>query len=343
MLALLAAGLMAKASLEPRLISLSTPSLAAGQPMQVVSLNSVDPSFDWDEMILSWNIKGAGSSSFKFEARVIQEDAASKWYTLGLWNLAGSARTSVKGQSDEFGDVATDTLRVAKPGGRVELRCIVTRIDASDSPSIDLLTASFSSKSYVSEPVTPSHLAWGTELPIITRSQMSYKGGDGWCSPTSVSMALSFWSEKLREPNLDVDVPEVGARVNDPGWPGTGNWPFNCAYVGSKPSMVAYVTRLRTIEDLEAWIAAGVPVATSVNRLALEGKEGKPLGHLIVLRGFTKDGDPIFNDPGWSKEIRQVYKRANFQKAWDSSRRTVYLMYPSGYATPKLSGPWLER
>ena len=81
-------------------------------------------------------------------------------------------------------------------------------------------------------------------LPVPTRSQLDYAGGGAWCSPTSVSMVLSYWSMQLGRSDLNRDVPEVAAAVYDPGWPGTGNWSFNTAYAGSFPGMRAYVTRL---------------------------------------------------------------------------------------------------
>ena len=130
----------------------------------------------------------------------------------------------------------------------------------------------------------------------------------------------------------------------DPEWPGTGNWPFNTAYAGSFNGMTGYITRLNSLRELEELISARFPVATSVAYDYLQGKpkrSGKD-GHIVVLIGFDENGDPIFNDPGRSK-TRQVYKRADFLKAWQTSARTIYLIYPTGYALPPSTGHvWLS-
>jgi hypothetical protein len=36
--------------------------------------------------------------------------------------------------------------------------------------------------------------------------------------------------------------------------------------------------------------------------------------------GFTRNGDPVVNDPGSSRNIRRVYPRKDLIYAWPSSR-----------------------
>jgi hypothetical protein len=60
-------------------------------------------------------------------------------------------------------------------------------------------------------------------------------------------------------------------------------------------------------------------------------------GHLVVLVGFTKDGEPVINDPAFKNQVRRVYKRSDFEKAWAYSKRTVYLVYPEGSNVPENS------
>jgi hypothetical protein len=155
-------------------------------------------------------------------------------------------------------------------------------------------------------------------------------------------MLLSFWSAQLGRRDLDHDVPEVAAGVDDPNWPGTGNWPFNMAFASTHPGMRAYVGRFSDISELEDWIDAGIPVAVSVSYGLLRGKTERGNGHLVVCIGFTEEGDPVFNDPGRS-QVRQIYKRADLARAWAESERTVYLVYPEGTKTPKdRYGHWIS-
>ncbi len=174
----------------------------------------------------------------------------------------------------------------------------------------------------------------GLILGVPTRSQLDYPGGDAWCSPTSVSMVLSYWSGRLGRPDLNRAVPEVAAAVHDPGWPGTGNWPFNTAYAGSFPGMRGYVTRLGHVGELGSWIAAGVPVVTSVTYSILKGKPDQGDGHLVVVVGFDERGDVVLNDPGTRIAMRKTVPRDRFAAAWAESHNTVYLIHPTDHPVP---------
>ena len=91
-----------------------------------------------------------------------------------------------------------------------------------------------STPSETARAVPTSQAAWGTTLAVPERSQMVYpNGGPVWCSPTSTSMVMAYWSEKLGEPALNRPVPEVAAAVYDVVYRGNGNWPFNTAYAGA--------------------------------------------------------------------------------------------------------------
>lgn len=53
-------------------------------------------------------------------------------------------------------------------------------------------------------------------------------------------------------------------------------------------------------------------------------------GHLLVVRGFTPEGDVIVNDPAAASDegVRRVYKRELFQRAWLDRSGVVYIIYP---------------
>jgi Peptidase_C39 like family len=175
------------------------------------------------------------------------------------------------------------------------------------------------------------------ELKVPQLSQLAYPGGEVWCSPTSVSMILGYWSEKLHRPELARPVPEVAAAVYDPNWPGTGNWCFNMAYAGSFEGIQAFVTRMPDLQEVRKWISKGVPVALSVCYNRLRGLSEKPSGHLVVCAGFTESGDVIVLDPGTRQEIRKIIPVARLLHAWDHSSRTAYVIRPAGYSTSSAS------
>jgi hypothetical protein len=183
-------------------------------------------------------------------------------------------------------------------------------------------------------------------VDVGARSQLDYpEGAKIWCSPTSTSMILDYWSHKLNRPELSLTVPDVAKSVYDSVYKGTGNWPCNTAFAGSFDGMRAYVSRLTDVSELEDWIEAGIPIATSVSYNRLKGKGTAGSGHLIVCVGFAENGDIIVNDPGTHlSNVRRTFSREIFQEAWADSANTVYIIYPENATIPAARfGHWENR
>lgn len=296
----------------------------------------------WDELITSWNVEMKPGASLKVEVRAIYSGRTTKWFNLGLWSAdpTQQPRQSVKRQKDADGDVDTDTLVLQQPAERVQVR-VTLDSGGKRKPKLKFLSLSLLDSKATREPLPPNRKAWGKAIDVLERSQMAYKNGDVLCSPTTVSMLLSHWSQQLGRPGLNCDVPEVVAGVYDPTWGGTGNWVFNTAYAGSFRWMRAYTTRLSDVSELEGFIAQGIPVGLSLCYNRLRGKSREPSGHLVVCVGFTKTGDVIINDPGTSKNVRKIFPRSNLIDAWAYSKNAVYLVYPVNTPLPQdKSGHW---
>jgi hypothetical protein len=296
---------------------------------------------DFDEAIVSWNVENPEAAGLSVLVRAIQEGKETKEFDLGEWSADASLRkrVSVNGQEDASGTVLTDTLHLIAPAQAVHLRVVMSKLKEGPTPSLKFLTVCFSNIKAAPIDLSglPASKAWGTDIQVPTRAQGNYPNGGVLCSPTSVSMLLWHYSQKLSRPDLNRDVPEVEAGVWDFVYKGAGNWPFNVAFAGSFPGMRGYVARFATISDLEKWIEAGLPVACSVSFDLLRGKElskGES-GHLIVLTGFTPTGDPIVNDPAFKEGVHKIYPREDFEKAWLYSHRTVYLIYPEDSKPPE--------
>ncbi|MDQ3928944.1 MAG: peptidase C39 family protein [Chloroflexota bacterium] len=249
------------------------------------------------------------------------------------------------GQGDRDGYVATDTLLLyGNPAAytryQYRLRLFTTNLSATPRVSLISVMTSDSYKEPAGLTIPSDHQAWGQDLAVPRRSQMTYAGGDGWCSPTSTSMLLGYWGRS-------VTVPSAAAGTYDYVYHGNGNWPFNTAFA-ARYGLEAYVTRMGSMAQLEEWISAGIPVAISIGFRSGE-LAGTPIpssgGHLIVVRGFTSTGNVITNDPAapTSDSVRRVYNRTQLQRAWlKYSGGTVYLIYPHGRAVPssKSYGSW---
>ena len=310
------------------------------------TFEALRPGFAWDQAIVSWNVENPGLAAVRVEARAWRGDVSTRWYTLADWagDAARAPRASVKGQKDAEGDVDTDTLVLKAAADRLELRTTLKTLAAGPRPRLRLLAASFLDSKAPTVPDAPEpSAAWGKTVDVPLRAQGDYPNGKVLCSATSTSMLLWHYSRLLHRPELDRDVPEVEANVWDAAYKGAGNWPFNVAYAGSFPGMRAYVARFAGIADLEKWIDAGLPLACSVSFDMLKGAPTGGSGHLVVLVGFTKDGDPVINDPARRGDVRHVYRRADFERAWLYSKRTVYVVHPEGAQPPRGGhGRWLE-
>jgi hypothetical protein len=325
---------------------LTVPDGAAGLALSPVRV----PSGPFRELIPSWNAETPPGTwiEVRVRARLGTDDTPgrwTRWYDLGSWSSdAGpERRQSVKGQRDEDGSVLTDTVVLAAPASAYQLG-LTLRADAraAGSPSISLAAVLASTPSHTARAVSAGGAAWGTTLDVPERSQMIYpNGGPVWCSPTSTSRVMAYWSAQFGEPALDRPVPEVAAAVYDVVYRGNGNWPFNTAYAGQH-GLEAYVSRMSTLGQVERWIEAGVPVVASVawERGQLPNAAVPSTdGHLLVIVGFTASGDVVVNDPAADPRlglsVRRVYPRNVLEQLWlRASGGAVYLIYPEGLTPP---------
>lgn len=316
----------------------STPGTAPGEI--VLTSPEIKSSINWDELVASWNVPPG--VYLKVEARGIFPDHTTKYYTMSLWSddPAKHPRESVRRQRDADGNVDIDTLALTRHGAKAQIRITMGGPGTVSPALLKFFGVSFCDSQVKAAPLEPNRAAWGKVIEVPQRRQGEYEGGGGWCSPTSMSMVLAYWSDKLHRPELNHTVPETAAAINDDVLDGTGNWPFNTAYAGTYPGMRAYVTRLSDISELEDWIEAGIPPILSVSSYLLRGMPtGPDQGHLIVCVGFTKEGDVVVNDPGVSVKrnmpARKVYPRQQVIENWKKSKNAIYLVYPETAAVPK--------
>jgi hypothetical protein len=178
-------------------------------------------------------------------------------------------------------------------------------------------------------------VARGVTLDVPQFSQMTHSGhypefgggGQAWCSPTSTSMVLAYYralpSAQQTDWTWDHEdsvVDHVARMTFDYSYDGTGNWPFNTAYA-ARQLKTAFVTRFQSLRPVERFIKAGIPVVTSLTfgRGQLDGAPiGSTNGHLMVVVGFTDNGDVVVNDPAARRnsEVRRTYDRGQFEDAW---------------------------
>jgi len=157
-------------------------------------------------------------------------------------------------------------------------------------------------------------------------------------------MVMSFFGtsptaqELAGIPYADPEVDYAAMHVWDYTYAGAGNWPFNAAYAHTY-GLDAFVTRLRSLAEVERFIEAGIPVVVSLSwKLSQMPEAGYDTnGHLLVIVGFTDEGDPILNDPASNSvdNVRSIYARENFEKVWQESTGGVaYIYHPDSTPLP---------
>lgn len=335
--------------------------LTKGKTSGTLTSRTYKPSTRFDTLVPSWNAATPGPTWIQVQVRVKSGGSWTRWFNLGVWNRETTPvkRRSVNGQSTSRWRVATDTLQSK---GRVFASSYQYRVKLSTkkrgkSPSIGALSVVSSNSYRHGDSLGISRLkkAWGKDLAVPTRTQMVYSQGEAWCSPTSLSMVMAYWAKKTGKKSLNQWPTNVARGVRDYGIPANsfawGNWPFNTGYAASR-GLAARVTRMSQIEQLERWTDMGIPVVVSIawhNSYTSKRLVGAPLkrsnGHILVVRGFTKSGHVIVNDPAFrsSSKVRHVYRRNEFERAWLKNHAfygnfgnsgITYLIHPKNKRTP---------
>jgi hypothetical protein len=327
----------------------------------------VTTGFGFAELVASWNADTPSGTYVQVEMQgITSKETETKWYVMGKWAYFEDRilRTSVGGQGDADGYVAIDTF-FAKDKPLTAYRLKVTLFGSGGvSPAVRMLGA-FASDPRNAKPAIPSPVGVGAgiELDVPQYSQEIHanqypefdNGGEAWCSPTSTSMVVAFWGTgptaadySWVDPAFEDPWVDHAARYTfDYHYDGAGNWPFNTAYAAHW-GLDGFITQLHSLTEAEQFIEAGIPLVASIaanpNKLTGFLLDKGTNGHLLVIRGFTADGDVIANDPAAKDDdaVRKIYDRAEFERSWlPASGGVVYVITPPGKQLPaSLAGNW---
>ncbi|MCE1179095.1 MAG: C39 family peptidase [Micrococcales bacterium] len=325
--------------------------------------------FGATEAVPHWR---AGAPSGAFVQVLVRARTASgattRWFSAARWASywGGVTPTSVPGQSDAYATLATDTLRRVGTHTFTQLQ---VRVDLARPQGSTLAPEAWgagvmaSAVPTTTTTSTPISTGLGRRLAVPAYSQQLHRGhypewnggGEAWCSATSTAMVLDFWgkgpsateSAWVRPtPHTNPQVDYTVRRVFDHAYDGAGNWPFNTAYAACR-GLDAFVTRLRSLAEAQRFIAAGIPlvISTSFANGALTGAGYGTDGHLMVVTGFTADGQGVHvNDPASrllasNSAVPNTYKRSELEAAWAHSGGLAYVIRPASVALPAPAVP----
>lgn len=230
----------------------------------------------------------------------------------------------------EGGRINEDTLELAKLAGRLKLRVQLNSSRPDASPLLSLLGVATVRKDRQLVENNQPGPAWGKAIPAPPRSQGAERAdiSSRICGPTSASMALAAFGVAL--PTAEV----AGAcydRLNDI----YGNWPFLAAGMSqllrragdrlpNRPGAVkayqSFVHYAPDWKDVEAEVLAGNVAIASIHYGPHELTASPTTaseGHLVLVRGFTRSGDVVVNDPAGRQPqmVLRTYQRSELHRA----------------------------
>jgi hypothetical protein len=272
----------------------------------------------------SWNGTALSDDcGFMVQMRFPSGDEWSPWLTVGFWKAyiwSSYGQTSYGGGYVDYDYVKLDPYR-----NRWQYKVHFARF-STDDPSPTLHKLSF----FTSDRVTTENMDYTALLndnpdEILIPTDFLYQYdidddiGPSICSPTSVSMALLSY-------NIEVDPLQFARDTRDPYYGIFGIWPRVVQHA-SEYGLNGAVTRYRNWSDTRQVLADGGRIVISV---------GLPLyeGHLMMLAGFTSDGDPIVHDPAKTDGYAKVYDKNNLAHSWFEKGGIAYTFFPDDQATP---------
>ena len=275
----------------------------------------------FNEGLPSWNGTAPDNNSgFKVQMRFPYSTSWSPWLTVGywksnIWSAYGS--TSYGG-----GYIDYDNVKLNSYQSSWQFKIIMTRTTAEQpSPTLHNLSF-FISDSRTTTSVNIANIVNDNPAEIFIPTEFVYQngvdpiiGGD-ICSPTSVSMILKSY-------NIEVDPYQFALDTHDPYFNMFGIWP-RVVQNASEFGLDGAVTRYRTWSEAREVLASGGRISMSV------GSPLYPIGHLLMLAGFTSDGKPIVHDSAKPNGYSYVYNKTSLSQSWFVKGGVAYTFYPAG-------------
>ena len=259
------------------------------------------------EGVPSWNaLATSGAISIRIRRG---GEAISPWLEYARWSERERRSFSPKAGGVR---VETDVVRADEPFDGIDVR----------GEGIDFASLSFATA--VAPRASLPYVRGAFVLDVPARSQFVVENERGWCSPTGLSMIHAYHG-------IDLSVRETVAEVYDEGYRGTGNWALNVAFSG-RLGLRGAVAYLDGLDRAQRLIERDLPIAISY-RWSGDDLPGAPIdqsdGHLVVLCGFTSNGDCVVNDPA-HPDLRVVYPRAAIERIWQRGGGVTYVVAPNG-------------
>lgn len=316
------------------LASHSIPSLSSNQMSYIWSHAT---SFNFDDLVISWNALRPLLGSFSFFVR-IRAHQWSNWFFLGKWgknHLGMDDQQSSEFKTDTFVSLEIDTFSIE--GQKASMFEVKIEIEGgADWQNLHYLWACSSSKKDFKNKLLPSHFQSVVlrGFPSYSQTNLPHPRAMSMCSPTSSFAAMKFLSGDNAISDSH-NVVNFSSLVYDHHHKSYGNWSFNVAalYDRLQGRFFCIVKRLEDFGELHLSLLQGFPVIVSIKG-PINGSatvDGYLEGHLIVVKGWSQENQEVIcMDPAFPhSETEKRYPFEDFAKAWGRRRHLAYIFQPA--------------
>lgn len=284
----------------------------------------------FDRAVVSCNANFSSNENVTIQLRVRAGGDWSDWMT--MLQFQNGRYKSAKQKPSGFAKVEVDTF-VVSGGLRADAWQLQYYATQGVRPTFttfrSLGVTWYDTKTKVAFADRGKSPTWGTVFNVESRSQTveDPKIAARICSPTSTSMALDYFGAKLT-------TAAFAQLVYDPESDLYGNWSVNVSTAAEVLRGEAFAVHMRDFTEIENEIIQNRPVVLShswkkgeLSNAPIESSSG----HLILVIGFTKEGDLVVNDPAAKPgEVRRIYKRNEIARTWQKNGAgIVYIFRPA--------------
>lgn len=282
--------------------------LAAGAADGTFTTKVLPLGRSFDRVVPWWNARTPEGAWVTIEARLHRAGKP-----LSGWLKAATWSAKARGERDRGeGEVTIDqdTFKTKQGADAIELRATLKGGAKLTALGVTAFASGELTSAVVTAPAAPVQIP----VPYRTQRKADPELAPRVCGPTSLSMALQFHG-------VDLPTNSVAALAKDP--PGQiqyGNWSYLAA-TAAELGMDTEVRAMEGLDDVVVELKAGHPVIMALAFGAGELK-GAPIsktsGHLVLARGFDKDGNIYVNDPAGhdASDGQVLYRKADLARAW---------------------------
>ncbi len=275
--------------------------------------------FPFTELVPSWNVITPKDTGVFFHLRT--RDAASRkwssWLFVGRWGRTVHSRPDERLPNDRItrfthGAIRSDMPLVLlnRPADAYQVRATLQSFDLDPAVNPGVRRVAVAYSGVIPDSVERARLLGRSEpgdeqarwlvVPHVSQYDAPPPLREAVCLPACVTMVLAYWK-------VDRPLAENALAIYDPDTGMFGNGARAVARAGEL-GLDGWIQRIRDWNEVKRLMARGQPVIAAIHM-----PEGE---HLIVIRGFAKDGTIIVNDPLDRGEGGTHWKADVLAQAW---------------------------